>query len=603
MKFPSLVVSLVVVFEAIIHVESFSTGSNAGIANYGTTITSRKVQNSVAPEATESISGQVEQRRALGSQENLMLPRQYSINSDVVFPQMNHVSCAILSSTPTEAALLEAINGVMKAHPLLRCKIEGDGEPDERIDLFKMVRKGEPTPCTFVSKPDTFSATDVLRTVDVAGSDRESLDKSWQSAFNRDLDDGSWCDAEKTPLWKFEIHRSQDGSDAPSALLLSFNHAISDQSSANKLTDQIVNLLGQIDSNGSVKSMPKEQSIPPSVEQSVLGDAETWSDIGPSGVSIDTIKYVGGKALEETKGPVILPDGFSSGGSPLGALTTISGNAAGGEDSKSMERKSVVEFRTLSKEASSALLAKCRESDVSITNALSAAITMTSTDFVDGGSKIDAERNYKVLQSLDMRRFGACIDKGESVGCLAGSMDLMHGPLPDRSGEKVRFQLVSKTSTKAVSCLQIPFYHSQLRTSPTTEDVNLFWDIAKEGKSQTAAFIESDGPSHAVRVFDFAMTIADLNNLVHLTAQSKDTQGRAYSAGFTNAGVYERLDAFEMESEDGRTVQVRLQYPHVSFFQCFTLTLCRINTASIKSRIFSTLLRMLEVVVYIDFRA
>lgn len=133
--------------------------------------------------------------------------------------------------------------------------------------------------------------------------------------------------------------------------------------------------------------------------------------------------------------------------------------------------------------------------------------------------------------------------------------------------------------------------------------MNLFWGIAKEGKSQTAAFVESDGPSHAVRVFDFAMTIADLNNLVHLTAQSKDTQGRAYSAGFTNAGVYERLDAFEMESEDGKTVQVRSQYPHVSLILCFILTLCRINTASTKSRIFSTLLRMLEVVVCIAFRA
>ena len=82
--------------------------------------------------------------------------------------------------------------------------------------------------------------------------------------------------------------------------------------------------------------------------------------------------------------------------------------------------------------------------------------------------------------------------------------------------------------------------------------MKLFWDLAKEGQSQTEAFIESDGPEHAVRVFDFAMTVADLNNLVHLTAQSKDSQGRAYSAGFTNAGVYERLDSFEKEQDDTR---------------------------------------------------
>ena len=127
-----------------------------------------------------------------------------------------------------------------------------------------------------------------------------------------------------------------------------------------------------------------------------------------------------------------------------------------------------------------------------------------------------------------MRRFGASLDKGESVGCLAGSMDLMHGPLKDGSGK-------------------------ELLENPTKEEcLDEFWKLAKEGKSQTEDFIQSDGPVHAVRVFDFAMTISDLNNLVHLTAQSKDSQGRAYSAGFTNAGVYERFDTFGYEGENDK---------------------------------------------------
>jgi hypothetical protein len=427
--------SLFFVSEIVPHAESFST--HGGFFKLERARTGLKVQNSVVADTEETVSSETEQRRVLGSQENLMLPRQYFPNPDVTFPSMSHVSCAILSSTPTEAALSEAINAVMKAHPLLQCKIEGDGEPDERIDLLQMVRKGEPSPCTFVSTPGTFSASDVLRTVDVEGSGRSSLDESWQAAFNRDLDDGSWCNVETSPLWKLEFHRNKDGSDSSSALLLSFNHAISDQSSANRLTDQIVSLLAEIDQNGSVVNHPLQQEIPPSVEESVLGKSETWKDIGPKGISPGTIKYVVGKALEETKGPVILPDGFSEGGGVLAALATISGNAAGGEDNRSMERKSVLEFRTLSKEASSALLAKCRENGVSVTNALSAAITLTSTDFVDGGKATNKARNYKVLQSLDMRRYGKAVESGESVGCLAGSMDLMHGPLPDRSGEKV----------------------------------------------------------------------------------------------------------------------------------------------------------------------
>jgi hypothetical protein len=311
--------------------------------------------------------------------------------------------------------------------------------------------------------------------------------------------------------------------------LLSFNHAISDQSSASRLTDQILTLVADYEERGDGKigRLPKPQEIPLSVEESVLGLEQRWKDIEASGFEVGTLRYVAGKALEEFKSPVILPEGVSQGGGIMGALSTIAGKAAGGEDEKSVERKSVLAFRSLSKEVSEALLAKCRENGVSVTNALSAAVTLTSTDFVNEGNEVKA-RNYKILQSLDMRRFGEALDKGESVGCLAGSMDLMHGPLKDGSGQK-------------------------LRSNPTRQGLDMFWKIAKDGKKQTEEFIASGGPSHAVRVFDFAMTISDLNNLVHLTAQSKDSQGRAYSAGFTNAGVYERLAGFLYDGERDRT--------------------------------------------------
>ena len=472
------------------------------------------------------------QRRRLGSQENLMLPRQYGPNPNVIFPQMNHVSCVVLSTTPSERTLRNAIDEVMQAHPLLQCTVEGDGEPEKRIDLFQMVRQGEPNPCTFVSRPGTFSSKDVLSIVDVKGNDRQALDESWQSNFIRDLDDGSWCNVETKPLWKVELHRLTGSSNGPCALLFSFNHAISDQGSASKLTDQLVALMAEIDSRGRVWNPPTKHDIPLSVEESVLGKQRTFQDIQVGDFSPKTLLYVGGKALEEVKSPVILPDGFKQGGGVLGAITTITGNAAGGEDQSSTGRRSVVEFRSLSKDASTALLEKCRENGVSVSNALSAAMTLTATDFVGNGNKSGEERNYKVLQSLDMRRFGESLDKGESVGCLAGSMDLMHGPLPDGSGEK-------------------------LRKNPNKKRLEAFWNLARDGKKQTFDFIENDGPQNAVRVFDFAMTISDMNNLVHLTAQSKDSQGRAYSAGFTNAGVYERFDAFARQKKNEKeTIKV-----------------------------------------------
>jgi hypothetical protein len=525
------------------------------------------------------------QRRQLGSQENLMLPRQYGPNPNVIFPQMNHVSCVVLSTTPSERTLRTAIDEVMQAHPLLQCTVQGDGEPEERIDLFQMVRKGEPNPCTFVSRPGTFSSKDVLSIVDVAGSDRRALDASWQSNFNRDLDDGSWCNVESTPLWKVELHRLTENSKGSCALLFSFNHAISDQSSASKLTDQLVALMAEIDLRGRVLNPPAKQDIPLSVEESVLGKQRTFQDIQVGDFSPKTIQYVAGKAMEETKSPVILPDAFKQGGGVLGAITTITGNAAGGEDSSSTGRKSVVEFRTLSKEGSTALVEKCRQNGVSVSNALSAAMTLTSTDFVGNGKNSGDERNYKVLQSLDMRRFGAAPDKGESVGCLAGSMDLMHGPLQDGSGEK-------------------------LRTNPNKKRLEEFWDLARAGKKQTLDFIENDGPQNAVRVFDFAMTISDMNNLVHLTAQSKDSQGRAYSAGFTNAGVYERFEAFAREKDTKReTMKVCRDKAPTDFCYMFPVVLTavpaqyRLNTASTKLRTFSSQHPMPEVALCIDFLA
>jgi hypothetical protein len=506
--------------------EAFSSQSVVSVTNGQIIASSFRLFSASTAAASASLS------RELGSQENLMLPRQYGVNQDVTFPSMNHVSCAVLakgSDIPSEAALLYAITKTMEAHPLLRATIEGDGEPDERIDLFQMVRKGDNSACTFVAGSEaTFRAEDVLKIVDVKSDDSSNLEASWRKTFLNDLDDGStWCDVSsgRTPLWKLELHRSSDAA----VLVFSFNHAISDQSSASRLTDQILSLAADFESESSTKT-PSKQNIPPSVEESVLGRDQRFKDIETGGFGLGTIKYIGEKALEETMVPVILPDNSSNkseGGGLAGALATISGNAAGGEDEKSLERKSVIAFRSLSKETTEKLLQSCRAKGVSITNALSAALTLASTNFVSGTDASGKKRNYKILQSLDMRRFGASLDKGESVGCLAGSMDLMHKDLKDGSG---------------TALLE--------GSEGSLED---FWKLAGEGKAQTANFIDSDGPIHAVRVFDFAMTISDLNNLVHLTAQSKDSQGRAYSAGFANAGVYERFDAFGYEGEDANS--------------------------------------------------
>jgi hypothetical protein len=468
-----------------------------------------------------------------------MLPRQYRPKLDAgapPFPSMSHVQVTTLSATPSIDALSKAIEIAMDTHPLLRCHVEGDGEPEERIDAFQMVRKGEPNPCTFVAPSvKTFRGEDILSVVDIPGTDVSKLEESWKANFARDIDDGSWYETSfRGPLWRLTLHRLTGGNDgdSPCALVYSSNHAISDQGSVNVLMDQILADVVSIEESGIVTNKAVAQDMPMAVEDSVMGKDSRWSDVEMSGVSWKTIKYVLDKAAEGFKNPVILPDanGKTGGGdSMLGAISTIMGKSAGGESEDSSDRKSTVQFRSLPKASTSALLEKCRSNGVSITNVLIAAMTLTSTDFIDGGDlKQGKSRNYKVMQSLDMRRFGAQLDKCETVACMAGSNDIMFGPLSDRSGESFRSNPESSESQK------------------------LFWNLAKEGKDKTQQFVDSDGPVHAVRVFDFAMTISDMNNLVDLTVKSKDSQGRAYSACVSNVGVYERQKAVRRENDTDR---------------------------------------------------
>ena len=491
-------------------------------------------------------------KRVLGSQENLMLPRQYGPHLNQAgtenkpFPMMTHVCGAVLSATPSIAALEQALQEAMESHPLLRCHVEGDGEPTKRIDLFQMVREGEPNPCTFVCPPledAKFSVKDIVSVVDVDSESfdtaEEALTASWKEGFNNNLEDNDWCDVTTGPLWKVQLHRSQkndDSSTTPCALLFTFNHAISDQSSANMLLDQILSNIDSIESSGKIAKKALQNDIPVSLEDSVMGMNKSFSDVTTEGMSLNTAGYVLGKAAEGFRSPVILPDDAAQkedNGGLFDALTIITGKAPGGEDKDSYERKSTSQFRTLPAEVTKKILDKCRANGVTISNALSAAITLTASDFIDGGETKDSKsRNYKVLQSLDMRRFGAGIDKCDSVACMAGSHDLMLGPIADKTGEALR-QAASDSEKKKL--------------------VNQFWDLAKESKEQTDKFISTDGPSEATRVFDFAMTISDMNNLIHLSAQSKDTQGRAYSAGIVNAGVYERQKAVQREGEKSRS--------------------------------------------------
>mmetsp|Transcript_17668 Transcript_17668/g.27265 ORF Transcript_17668/g.27265 Transcript_17668/m.27265 type:complete len:670 (-) Transcript_17668:1099-3108(-) len=498
------------------------------------------------------------QKRVLGSQELLFKPRQYSING--TFPMQSHVAVVKLSKTPSIDALTWAINEAIRTHPMMRAHIEGDGQPTKHIDLNKMVREGNPNPETFVCRPSTiFNGNKVVTVVNVPPG--QTLDQSWQRQYLKDLDNpDGWCSVHTGPLWKMELHREAGDNtgqpEKPCALLISLNHVISDQGSLNVVIDQIVSDLKSYEEMSGLSSSsmtaPRpavEQDLPVSMEESVLGKHQTWSDLGVKSLSFSTLKYITRKSLEGLRWPVFLPDSekMKPAGGGWYATELFHRMAPGGQDPHSSERKSTIQYRTISEDTTTALLDKCRERGLSISSALTAAVALTCSDYIDSGVlKKNKKRTYKLLQSLDMRRFGAQLDKCETLACQAGSMDLMIGKLRDRSGEKVRLADTVGVSSSSSSMVST--------NNPEQAAVNVFWDVASDAMVQTKSFLVGKYAQvkEAVRVFDFGMQISEINKLVDTVAQSRDMMGRYYSGGITNAGVYQRQKAVLRKGQEKR---------------------------------------------------
>jgi hypothetical protein len=142
---------------------------------------------------------------------------------------------------------------------------------------------------------------------------------------------------------------------------------------------------------------------------------------------------------------------------------------------------------------------------------------------------------YKILQSLDTRRFAGASEPGNTLFCQAGAMDLMLGPIPNFLGKQVR-------------------QHS-------ASSLNQFWDIAKQSFDQTSKYLKSGDAIEAVRLFDMGMTISDIGRLIEAYARSGASLGRGWSAGITNAGEYERHQAVERKGLQDRP-QLKVRFRH-----------------------------------------
>jgi len=172
------------------------------------------IEASVIGASKETTESRRISSRTLGSQELLMLPRQYKPKeTGIIFPPMIHMCAVTLNRTPSIPHLLSAVRNAIDAHPLLSCRVEGDGEPNSRVDGLQMVRSGNPNPETFVVV-DTLQPIDVVKVVTVLGERNvTSLENSWSKSFQDNIDRGHF-NTSRGPLWSLEIHKFDNGDDS-----------------------------------------------------------------------------------------------------------------------------------------------------------------------------------------------------------------------------------------------------------------------------------------------------------------------------------------------------------------------------------------------------
>ena len=116
--------------------------------------------------------------------------------------------------------------------------------------------------------------------------------------------------------------------------------------------------VASLEATGNISPSSKiHQDIPMSVEDSVLGLGQRFSDIGLRAFSLKTVSYILGKAGESFQNLVLLPDKTeeSDDVNPmLGAMQIIFGKTAGGQDKTSEDCQTTLQFRTLDAEVTSA---------------------------------------------------------------------------------------------------------------------------------------------------------------------------------------------------------------------------------------------------------
>eukprot|EP00617_Octactis_speculum_P009830 CAMPEP_0185780014 /NCGR_PEP_ID=MMETSP1174-20130828/97722_1 /TAXON_ID=35687 /ORGANISM="Dictyocha speculum, Strain CCMP1381" /LENGTH=413 /DNA_ID=CAMNT_0028469381 /DNA_START=40 /DNA_END=1281 /DNA_ORIENTATION=- len=267
------------------------------------------------------------------------------------------------------------------------------------------------------------------------------------------------------------------------------------------------------------------------IRPSLLGIDATEQGFPPeAGNTLDDIKRFATRAPSSSDAPQTvkrsyllnkLSEGsFTTAGSWTPSPWTLATDKAQADMFKAAQRRSSMRFATVDKKTLGALRKAAKIKGTTVGAALAAAAafscmrTFPGDDNTGESDKETSSMTFKVLQSLDMRRFASSDwTDTETLSCHAGSMDLMVTP--------------TFATAKALS--------SRNSEESAREE---FWEAAASCKDQLGQFIGSGFGPAAVRVFDLASQSMEMSRLVELNADSPLSLGRAYSCGVSNAGVY-----------------------------------------------------------------
>lgn len=462
--------------------------------------------------------------RPLGSFERLLArkaaqgPRRLSIP---------HACVAIVRGPPLEeAALRAALLPLVRRHPLLRARIKGDGRVESPPVAGVRMGAAEPNPLRWApcALTDEEVVDRVLVVEDVVGVNDGG--SGWYAApFEAALDATDFDQAEG-PLWQLRVLRRQSAwKKAESALLFAYNHAISDQASANTVVHELLAALSaNLSANlSATASPPPPQPFPPSIEQAVVAGRDP---------GLNTLRYTIREGVLGALPCTTLPHPSRRAG--YSQRSTASSSSWG---LPAATRKTICELRRLEPPALAALAAACRRRGLTVTAALSAAMLYVTSDSAHAPEEKGQVQLYRLLLSLNMRAFSAArTQRGDAdTGAAAGVVDWADGAVASAAGAMDYLARVPAGSGRRL----LASSSSAAGASQEEEAARArFWEVARECRGSFDDFVARGYVPESVALFDWGMRAIELNEVVEREAENAQTLGRAYTCGVSNMGVF-----------------------------------------------------------------